>query len=635
MLLGEILRLAAERSPEKTAVIAGARRLSFAAYDRLANRFANLLLSSGVRPGDRVACALFNGPEYGIVHFGNARAGSVLVHVPPLYAASEIARIVERTRPRALVFDAVLRDRFGPETLRAVGTAIAVGATGAAGFEEAIGAQPDHPPALDLDPAAPVAMTFTGGATGVPKGAVVSHAARHASAVATAREHGVTDRDVAAVVTPMFHAVGLMIWHQAAVLAGATSVLFREWDPAEFIAEAERRRVSSVFLVPVQVRDLLRSPAFDRDRLASLTNIGVGGAPTPPGLISEWSAALPHCGYTDHYGQSETGPLTILKPADAGSHAGTVGRPAAGVELRIVDPKGDPRPPGVVGELIARGPFLMDGYFEDEEETARYFRSGDGWGWSGDLAVADEEGFVRLVGRSRELIISGGFNIHPGEVEAALGSHPAVEDCAVFGVPDERWGEAPIAQVVAAGRVSPEELMRHCVGRLARFKRPREIVFVERIPRTPSGKVRKQLLRESYLAGPRFRTGPPPRATGTASAASTRCPARRRMFPTSGRPVCSSWRRTTRTRGGRAARRRWRRRRSSNSVGVDPASAETPSSSSRRTRRVFRTSTRRRSGGAIMFRFGPLPSISPAIRLCRASPDRSCSRKRSGTASDI
>ena len=505
MQLGEILRLAARRAPRKTAVIAGDRRLDFAEYDRLANRFANFLIAAGVGPGDRVASLLFNSPEYGVVHFGNARAGSVLVHIPPLYAPAEIADILGRTRPRVLVVDSAVQDRLSPEVLRGLGTVIVSGVPsldgaldGILSFDDAVAACSGSAPDRDIDPRAPVAMTFTGGTTGGPKGAVVSHTARYVSADSTAREHQVTERDVTGVVTPMFHAVGLMIWYQAAILVGATSVIFRKWDPAEFIAAAERHGISSVFLVPVQVRDLLRSPAFDRDRLASLRNLGVGGAPTPPGLIAECRAALPHCGYTDHYGQSETGPLTILKPRDTETHAGTVGQPAAGVDLRIVDPDGNPVPPGAVGELVTRGPFMMEGYFENEEETTRYFRNG--WGWTGDLATADEDGYVTLVGRSREVIISGGFNIYPGELETALGSHPAVEDCTVFGVPDDRWGEAPIAYVVRSAEVSADDLTTHCTHLLARYKRPRDIVFVEKIPRTPSGKVQKPPLRTAYLS---------------------------------------------------------------------------------------------------------------------------------------
>jgi len=210
---------------------------------------------------------------------------------------------------------------------------------------------------------------------------------------------------------------------------------------------------------------------------------------------------MPHSGYTDHYGQSETGPLTILKPWDAKARAGTIGRSASGVELGIVDPEGEPVPPGVVGELVARGPFLMEGYYRDPEETARYFRTGDGRGWTGDLGFRDEEGFVTLVGRSVERIVSGGISVHPREIEVALEKHPAVRDSAVFGVPDERWGEAPIAMVETSGPVSAGELARHLGERIARFKQPREIVFVARIPRTASGKTLKGRLREAYLAG--------------------------------------------------------------------------------------------------------------------------------------
>lgn len=502
MELGEILRLAARRAPDKTAIIAGGRRLDFRTYDRLANRFANFLIARGVGPGDRIATLLFNSPEYGVVHFGNARAGSVLVHIPPLYAAAEIAEIAERTRPRLIVVDEAVQDRLGADLLAGIPLVIVTAAPaleGAVSFAEAIEGQPEDAPGRSIDPAAPVAMTFTGGTTGWPKGAVVSHTARYVSAASTAREHRITERDVVGLVVPMFHAVGLMIWYQAAILRGCTAVIFRKWDPAEFIAQTERHGISSVFLVPVQVRDLLHSPAFDQKRLASLQNIGVGGAPTPPGLIEECREALPHCGYTDHYGQSETGPLTILKPWDTKAHAGTIGQAAEGVELRIVNANGNPVPAGTVGELVTRGPYLMEGYFGDDEETARYFR--DGWGWTGDLGKFDEDGYVTLVGRSRETIISGGFNIHPSEIEAALATHPAVTDCTAFGVPDERWGEAPIAYVVSAGPVSADDLITHCTKRLARYKRPREIVFVDTIPRTPSGKVQKHHLRTTYLKG--------------------------------------------------------------------------------------------------------------------------------------
>lgn len=501
MQLGEILRLAAQRDPHKTALIAGETRLSYRDYDRAANRFARLLLAAGIKKGDRVATVLFNSAEYCIVHFGNARAGSILVHIPPNYAPPEIVRIIERTAPRVLVVDADAAGKIAAvrDRLVSVEKIVVVGD----GFADELAEHPPDHPGIAIDAHDPVAMTFTGGTTGEPKGALVSHMARYVSACTTALEHRVTAADVTGIVTPMFHAVGMMIWYQATMLAGCTSVVFRKWDAADFVDRAHAHGVSSVFMVPVQARDLIASPAFDAGRLHSLRNIGAGGALTPDGLIDDCRRALPHCDYTDHYGQSETGPLTILKPWEAGAHRGSIGRAAMGVDLRVADQNGDQVPPGTVGELIARGPFMMEGYYGDAEETARYFRGGDGWGWSGDLATMDEDGFVTLVGRSKEMIVSGGINIYPREIEIVLERHPAVAECTVFGVPDARWGEALVAYVVRqdGNSVGTDDLIGHCTAELARYKRPREIVFVDTIPKTPSGKIQKPLLRDAYLDG--------------------------------------------------------------------------------------------------------------------------------------
>lgn len=492
-------------------MIAGDRQTTYAAYDAAANRFAHLLADAGIGKGDRIATVLFNCPEYGITHFGNARAGSVLVHISPMYAAPEIARIVERTRPRLLVIDRDVAEKIEQvrDRLTSVERIIVVGSESGTGFEDAIAAFPDSDPGIDIDPADPVAMTFTGGTTGEPKGAVVSHNARFVSAWTTALEHRVTGEDVTGILTPMFHAVGLMIWYQATIIAGTTSVIFRKWDAADFVRQTERHGISSVFMVPVQVRDLIRSDAFDAGRLRTLKNIGAGGALTPEGLIGECRVALPHCDYTDHYGQSETGILTVLKPWESEAHKGSIGRAAAGVDLRIADENGAAVPPGTIGELICRGPFMMDGYFENEAETAEYFR--DGWGWSGDLAVADEDGFITLVGRSKEMIVSGGINVYPREIEITMEEHPAVLECTAFGVPDERWGEALIAYIVLRDGPSdspPDSpaadeatLLDFCADQLARYKRPREIVFVGNIPKTPSGKIQKPILRDAYLDG--------------------------------------------------------------------------------------------------------------------------------------
>ena len=278
MRLGDILRLAAQRDPRKCAIIADDYSIDFAGYDAAANRFAHLLLEAGIEKGDRIATTLFNSPEYGIVHFGNSRAGSVLVHISPMYAGPEIARIVERTRPRVLVVDADILDKI--DAVRDRMTSVEKLIVVRRDFDAAIADQADTDPGVEIDPADPVAMTFTGGTTGEPKGAVVSHNARFVSAWTTAIEHRVTGEDVTGILTPMFHAVGLMIWYQSTVLAGCTSVMFRKWDVANFIDQTERHRISSVFMVPVQVRDLIDADVFDAARLQSLKNIGAGGALT-------------------------------------------------------------------------------------------------------------------------------------------------------------------------------------------------------------------------------------------------------------------------------------------------------------------------------------------------------------------
>ena len=346
-------------------------------------------------------------------------------------------------------------------------------------------------------------MTFTGGTTGQPKGAVVSHRARYISAYTTVIEHELSGEDVVAAVTPLYHAVGLYIWFQAAVLAGCTIVLTGRWDAKAFVAAVARHAVSAVMTVPVQLQGVLADGTFDAAKLASLKKVGSGGANVTADLIARCNAALPGVRVVDHYGQSETGPLTFLKPWDPPEKFSTVGRPAVGVDMRILDPDGNAVAPGEIGEIVVRGDFLFDGYFENPEETALYFRSNDRLGWTGDLAVLDVDGYISLAGRSKDMIVTGGINVYPRELEVVLEQHQAVDECTVIGVPDEKWGEALVAYVVPTANQMPDDhaLSAFCAQRLAKFKCPREILFTTNIPKTPAGKVQKPKLREEYLSG--------------------------------------------------------------------------------------------------------------------------------------
>ena len=507
MLSGNILRLSARRHPRKVALICDDRQMTYGEADSASNRFANAMLSLGLGKGERVAVMCPNIPDYAVIHFGAARTGCQLVHLSIMYGPDELTHILNATRARLLIVEAesqaaiaAVRDRLTHlEHVVVIGTPKQLTAPT---LEDFIAAQPDTAPEIGIADTDPLGMTFTGGTTGLPKGAVVSHKARYVSAYTVIIEHELTGDDVVAAVTPLFHAVGLLIWFQAAMLAGCTCVLLRRWDAKAFVAAVGRHKVTAVMTVPVQLRGVLDPANFNAKKLASLVKIGCGGATVTADLIAETRARMPWVRIVDHYGQSETGPLTMLKPWDPADKDDTIGRPAVGVDLKVVSPDGTPVAPGEIGEIVVAGDFMFDGYFENPEDTAAYFRGGDRWGWTGDLATVDTDGYIALAGRSKDMIISGGINVYPREVEIVLEDHDAVAECTVFGIPDDAWGESLVAYVVTRDGADIDDgaLIEYCGSRLAHYKRPKVVRFVESIPKTPAGKIQKPRLRDAYLA---------------------------------------------------------------------------------------------------------------------------------------
>jgi acyl-CoA synthetase (AMP-forming)/AMP-acid ligase II len=261
--------------------------------------------------------------------------------------------------------------------------------------------------------------------------------------------------------------------------------------------------VTGVLLVPTQLADLISHPAFSRDRLRSLRHINYAGAPMPLALYDRLTEALPDVAFTENYGQSETGPMAIRRAFHPQDRRATSGRPPHNVETRVVDPQGKEVPPGVLGEIVTRGTHLLKEYWGDPDQTAALFRGGDGWLWTGDIGMRDEDGFITLVDRSKDMIVSGGENIYPTETENALYEHEAVAECAVFGVPDDRWGEVPAAHVVlrSGARVTEDALIAFATERIARYKRPRLIKSVAELPKTAIGKVQKNVIRAPYRQG--------------------------------------------------------------------------------------------------------------------------------------
>lgn len=496
MTIGATLATAAAAYPEKPAFVTTARTLGYRDADLAANRFANALVDAGVEPGDPVAIAAHNSIEYAVAYFGIARAGAVSLHLSPRMTAEEIAHCTKRGGARTVFCD--------PEILAAVSAIPHVDRAVALSPEEiadfCAGAS-DTDPARERPLDEPSSATYTGGTTGFPKGGL--HTARSRLTWATiAQEFFSLDPDeTMALAAPMGHAAGGFIWFQPGVCAAATQVILPRWDVASFIEAAENFEVTSTFVVPAQIEMLIGHAAFDAARLAGLRKIIYGGAPSPPGLIARAEAALPRCEFIQNYGMTETGPLVTIYRDERSGNPDALGRETRHTECAVFVEPGRRAAPGEIGELCFRGPTLMAEYIGEPDQTAAFFRTGDGWGWTGDLAVRDASGLLTLVGRAKDIIISGGLNIYPAEIERVLFDLPQVADCAVFGIPDTTFGELPaVAIVLAPGQppCSADELFAACGERIARHKRPRRVEIMDAIPKSAAGKVLRNVLKENF-----------------------------------------------------------------------------------------------------------------------------------------
>ncbi len=507
MLVGEILGYAAARFPDKIALIDGERRMTYRELDRAADLCAGAIAALGLDKGARLANVAPNIMEQLVVYFGAARAGVIVAQISVRVTAADLAYILDKIAAEAMIYASELAPVIAAARprARALKALVAIGgaAEDAISFERFMaGGSGGPPPVMLLDDDA-LAMTFTGGTTGFPKAVLVTHRARVATAVTCGVEFGLDERDIAVLAAPLFHAAGLYVWAVPALMLGCTCVLLPSWNAPRFIELVERHDATATLLVPTQLADLVAHPAFSAARLKTLRNVNYAGSPMALALYDRLTAALPQVGFTENYGQSETGPMTIRRPFHPHAKRGTVGRPAHNVETRVVDHEAREVAAGVVGEIVTRGAHVLKEYWDDPEQTRALFRRGDGWLWTGDLGVRDEDGFISLVDRSKDMIVSGAENIYPTEIENALYKHPTVLECAVFGIPDDKWGEVPAAHVVLRQgvRATPDELIEFVAARIARYKRPRLVKFVDTLPKTAVGKIQKNLLRDPYWQG--------------------------------------------------------------------------------------------------------------------------------------
>jgi acyl-CoA synthetase (AMP-forming)/AMP-acid ligase II len=513
---GELLARAAARWPERTAVVFGDRRITFRALDRATWHLASALASAGLGPGHTVAIFSPNRIEYPVFHLGAGRAGALQAHFSIRSTADDLVHLANKVEAEAVFADAALLSTLRAARPRCptIKTVVVMGAAptlqaGELGWDAFHAAVGDAPPKVAIKPDDPFCITFTGGTTGYPKGVLATHAARGIIAQVVQEPFEITDRDVAVLGTPMFHLAGLGSWFVPAMTGGTTVVLLPRWDPAAFVATVERERATMGFLVPTMVNGMLNEAGATPQRLASLRLLNYGGAPMPVALLERALDRLPRLRMLDHYGQSEGGAIAYRPPERARDKPTSNGIPFVCTQMAFFDAGGQRLAEGrggasAVGEICVKGPQVCVGYYREPELTAALFTP-DGWLKTGDIGYRDAEGFIFLVDRAKDMIIAGGENIYPAEIENALFQHPAVKECAVFGIPDDHWGEVPAAHVVLAANASPaptpEALADFVAHRIARHKRPRLIEFVDALPKTAIGKVQKNLIRQRYWAG--------------------------------------------------------------------------------------------------------------------------------------
>ncbi len=485
------LSAAARAYGARPALLEGARAVSYGELADRAERLAAGLSSElGVGRLDRVAVLAHNRIEWFELFFATARIGAMLVPLNHRLARPELEYQLSDCGARLLFLDPALRGRLDEGV-----PVVSLGAT----YERLL-MQRGEPPSAGEQARFqdPHLILYTSGTTGRPKGAVLTHANIFWNCVNVGCAFGLSERDTTMSLLPLFHAGGIGLHAIPTLHAGGRVVVVHSFEPDEVEALCRAHGVTTLFGVPAIWNELFRRPGFIAAELPSLRSLGCGGAPCPRAIID--AAAARGFAFLQGYGLTETAPGgTLLSMDDWRKKAGTVGRPMRHVELRVVDERGHDVATGEIGEVWFRGPNVFAGYWGRPEATAEAFAPG-GWFKSGDLGVLDEGGYLTLVDRKKDMIISGGENVYSAEVEDVLHSHPAVREAAVIGVADEKWGEVVRAVVALqpGAHADADAIIEHCRRHLAKYKSPRTVVFVDALPRNAGGKVLKHVLRERW-----------------------------------------------------------------------------------------------------------------------------------------
>jgi acyl-CoA synthetase (AMP-forming)/AMP-acid ligase II len=479
------------------AVVGNGRRLTFAEVDDRIGRLGGLFRALGLSPGDRVALVADNELEYVEIQGACLRSGFALVPLNTRLAGPELRFILEDCVPGLLITGRNQAER-GRKLAADLGIPHVLELGDGGTYDEAVAAATADAGADPLEPELPATILYTSGTTGRPKGAVVDRLGFTARVLINAVELQVRQDDVHLACLPMFHIAAFLAY--AHVVNGATVVMLQEFEPSAALVTLERERVTTTVLVPTTIGMLLDSPAVDAHDLSALRLIIYGGSAIEPGPLRRALARF-GCDMHQQYGMTETGGQTILRPADHDpadeEKLASAGTEAVGLEVRLVDDQDRPLPQGEIGEIVCRGPSVMREYWNRPEATADALRAG--WMHTGDMGYRDPRGYLHITDRRNDMVITGGENVYPREVEAVLAEHPGVGDVAVLGLPDPRWGQV-VTAVLAGASVSDEELAAWARERLASYKVPRRWIHIDELPRNVTGKVLKHRLRDT-LAG--------------------------------------------------------------------------------------------------------------------------------------
>ena len=510
----EFLLISSSICPDREAIIFEGNRWSFSDLADRSNRLANALAGMGVGQGDKVGMLQVNCNECIEVYFATAKLGATYVPLNFRARAEELEFMINFSEASALFLGQryVKMVNSMREQIPGMKNFVSVEgpAEGMLDYESVIAEADPEEVFTDIDDNDTSILMFTAGTTGQPKGVMLTHdnLATYVLNNVSPADPDIEEKNILTV--PLYHIAGMQAV-LAAVYGGRTLVVQRQFDPSDWMTLVETESVTRAMMVPTMLKQLMEHEEFPKRNLSSLQVITYGAAPMPVEVITKAIEVFPGTRFINAFGQTESAStITMLTPEDhviegsPGERAiklkrlGSIGRALGDTEVKIFDEDGSEQPVDEVGEIVARGPRVMKGYWKAEEATNSTIRNG--WLYTGDIGYMDEAGYIFLSGRAKDIIIRAGENISPEQVEATLHSHPAIDEAAVIGVPDPQWGEKvrAIVALKAGAQASEADIIEHCRGQLASFKKPESVIFVDSLPRNPLGKVLKRVLREEY-----------------------------------------------------------------------------------------------------------------------------------------